>query len=211
MQVGKFSTPDSSRHQRKTGSTLLCKRPTESLHPSSLFYVDNVSFTRSKIGISRIGGGSRSRAGVSTGVSGHTGAGVDGIRVFHDGINVTPQSLLRPSTPSKTRRKASSESPPKRPSAATGGGVPARKKSSLSSDAQSSAAAAASRVDDGGGGAGGGKSPGRRRREGHVDDRRLTEEDLNALVTVGLSETPTVMLLEIRGSAVATDLREFGA
>lgn len=135
---------------------------------------------------------------------------MDGIRVFHGGINVTPQSLLRPPTPSKTRRKASSESPTKRSSAATGGGVPARKKSNLSPDAQSSAAAAASRVDGGGSVAGGGRSPGRRKREGQVDDHGLTEEDLNALVTVGLNETPTIMLLEIRGFAVAADLREFG-
>lgn len=91
--------------------------------------------------------------------------------------------------------------------------MPARKKLSLSVDPQPGAATATSRV-DGGGAAGGtsssGKSPARRKREGPADDRGPTEEDLNAPVTVRLSETPTVMLLEIQGSAVATDLREFG-
>lgn len=139
---------------------------------------------------------------------------MDGVRVFLDGVNVTPQSLLQPYTPPKSEQKPSSEVPTKRPSAEGGGGVPARKKSSLSLDTQVSAAAAAARGEGGSGGGGGGgggnKSPGRRKREGQTGDRGPREEDLNAPVTVGLSETATVILLEIRGSAVATDLREFG-
>ena len=172
---------------------------------------------RSKIGISRAGG-SRSRAGVSGGASGHHGGGVGGIRVFLNGVNVTPQSLLTSSlrstegkrTPEAAagRRKASGEGPVKRPS---GGGVAPRKKSSLSVEARQNAVARA----EGGqsGGSGGAKSPaGRRKRagEGVAEDGGLTEEDLNAPITIGLCETPTMMLLEIRGSAVATDLRDFG-
>lgn len=136
-----------------------------------------------------------------------------GVRVLYNGVNVTPQSLLRPSSektkPGSRGRKASgNSSPTKRPSAATGGGVAPRKKSSLSAEAQR-AAAAARAVSPGGGG---GKSQGRRKRgEGPVaEEGGLTEEDLNAPITVRLCETPTVMLLEIRGSAVATDVRDFG-
>lgn len=178
---------------------------------------------RSKIGISRAGG-SRSRAGVSGGASGHHGGGVGGIRVFLNGVNVTPQSLLTSSlrstegkiTPEAAaaaaaagRRKASGEGPVKRPS---GGGVAPRKKSSLSVEARQNAAA---RAEGGqGGGSGGAKSPagGRRKRagEGVAEEGGLTEEDLSAPITIGLCETPTMMLLEIRGSAVATDLRDFG-
>eukprot|EP00903_Cladosiphon_okamuranus_P013687 g12746.t1 len=106
------------------------------------------------------------------------------------------------------RRKTSGEGPVKRPSA---GGVAPRKKSSLSVDARQSAAARA----EGGLGSGGGgvKSPGGRRKragEGVAEQGGLTEEDLSAPITVGLCETPTMILLEIRGSAVATDLRDFG-
>lgn len=87
-----------------------------------------------------------------------------------------------------------------------------RKKSSLSVDALQSAAVAAREGGQAGGG-GGPKSPaGRRKRggEGVAEDGGLTEEDLSAPITIGLCETPTIMLLEIRGSAVATDLRDFG-
>lgn len=107
------------------------------------------------------------------------------------------------------RRKASGDTATKRPS---GGGVAPRKKSSLSVEALQSAAVAARENGQGGGG-GGPKSPaGRRKRvgEGVAEEGGLTEEDLNAPITIGLCETPTIMLLEIRGSAVATDLRDFG-
>lgn len=86
-----------------------------------------------------------------------------------------------------------------------------RKKSSLSEEARQNAAA---RAEGGqGSGSGGAKSStGRRKRagEGVAEEGGLTEEDLSAPITVGLCETPTMMLLEIRGSAVATDLRDFG-
>lgn len=158
----------------------------------------------SKIGISRAGG-SRSRAGVSVGGSEHTGTGIETIRVFHNGINVTPQSLLHAVSAPRNGRNPSSEEHTKRPSAASNRGAIPRKKSSTLSNAQS--AAATVRGERGGGT--GGKSPGRRKRDGQVDEGGLTEEDLNALITVGLAETSTTILLEIRGSAVATDLREF--
>lgn len=135
-----------------------------------------------------------------------------GVRVLYNGINVTPQSLFTSSPESKSAaraRKASGDAPTKRPSAATGGGVAPRKKSSLSAEAQQSAAAAAAAVRTEGG-HGGAKSTGRRKREGQAEEQGLTEEDLNAPITVGLSETPTMILLEIQGSVVATDLRDFG-
>ncbi|CAM9671503.1 unnamed protein product, partial [Ectocarpus sp. 4 AP-2014] len=181
--------------------------------------------SRSKIGVSRTGG-SRSRAGVSAGVSGTHGGGVGGVRVFLNGVNVTPQSLLTSASRSSagntsaaaaaaaaaaTRRKASGDAPIKRPS---GGGVAPRKKSSLSVEAQQSAAATVrSEGGHGSGGGGGAKSSGGRRKragEGAGEESGLTEEDLSAPITIGLCETPTMMLLEIRGSAVATDLRDFG-
>lgn len=145
------------------------------------------------------------------------------MRVFLNGVNVTPQSLLTSSlrsaeakkTPEAAaaaaaagRRKASGESPVKRLS---GGGVAPRKKSSLSVEARQNTSA---RTESGQGtGGGGAKSPGGRRKragEGVAEEGGLTEEDLNAPITIGLCETPTMMLLEIRGSAVATDLRDFG-
>lgn len=178
---------------------------------------------RSKIGISRTGG-SRSRAGVSAGASGHHGGGVGGVHVFLNGVNVTPQSLLTSSVQSAERkispeaaaavaaaagrRKASGDGPVKRPS---GGGVAPRKRSSLSMEARQSAVAKAEGGQ--GSGSGGAKPPsGRRKRagEGLAEEGGLTEEDLSAPITIGLCETPTMMLLEIRGSAVATDLRDFG-
>lgn len=85
-----------------------------------------------------------------------------------------------------------------------------RKKLSLSVEARQNAARAESGQGSGGGGI---KLPaGRRRRggEGVAEEGGLTEEDLSAPITIGLCETPTMMLLEIRGSAVATDLRHFG-
>lgn len=86
-----------------------------------------------------------------------------------------------------------------------------RKKSSLSVDAKQNAS---SRAEGGqSSGSGGVKSPaGRRKRagDGVAEEGGLTEEDLSAPITIGLCETPTMMLLEIRGSAVATDLRDFG-
>lgn len=173
-------------------------------HPYSLILEH-----RSKIGVSRAGG-SRSRAGVSTGVSGHTGTGIESLKVFHDGINVTPQSLLHSasSAPAHAPRKGSSGSPTtKRPSAAGGGGVAPRKKSSLSSDTH--AAAAAVRAEGVGGGVAGGRATGRRKRDGQAEEGRPTEEDLKAPIAMELRETPTMMLLVIQGSAVATDLREF--
>lgn len=162
---------------------------------------------------------------MSAGASGTHGGGVGGVRVFLNGVNVTPQSLLTSASRSSagntsaaaaaaaaaTRRKASGDAPIKRPS---GGGVAPRKKSSLSVEAQQSAAAAArAEIGHGSGGGGGAKSPvGRRKRagEGAGEESGLTEEDLSAPITIGLCETPTMMLLEIRGSAVATDLRDFG-
>ncbi|CAM9567896.1 unnamed protein product, partial [Hapterophycus canaliculatus] len=83
-----------------------------------------------------------------------------------------------------------------------------RKKSSLSVEAQQSA----SQVAGGVGGGGGKSTTGRRKRpgEGVTDEGGLTEEDLSAPITMGLCETQTIMLLEIWGSAVATDLRDFG-
>lgn len=71
-------------------------------------------------------------------------------------------------------------------------------------------AAAGARAETGQGGDG--KSPGRRKREvaPTTEEGGLAEEDLDAPIAVGLAETPTMMLLEIRGSAVATDLRDFG-
>ena len=143
-----------------------------------------------------------------------------GVRVFLNGVNVTPQSLLSSSArraegkkpaagaaDAAGRRKASKDAPVKRPS---GGGVAPRKKPSLSTE---QSAATAARTEGGQGGSGGTKSPtGRRKRagEGVIDEGGLTEEDLTAPITIGLCETPTLMLLEIRGSAVATDLRHFG-
>lgn len=145
------------------------------------------------------------------------------MRVFLNGVNVTPQSLLTSSLRSaggKTspeavaaataagRPKTPGDGPVKRPS---GGGVAPRKKPSLSVEARQGAAARA----EGGqsSGSGGAKSSaGRRKRagEGVAEEGGLTEEDLSAPITIGLCETPTMMLLEIRGSAVATDLRDFG-
>lgn len=129
-----------------------------------------------------------------------------GIRVLHNGINVTPQSLLSTEKAGNKGRKASGEATIKRPSVATGGGVAPRNKSSLSVEAMQHANATAARAD---GSHAGGKSPGRRKREGNPEEGGLTEDDLNAPITIRLSETPTMMLLEIRGSAVATDLRDF--
>lgn len=180
---------------------------------------------RSKIGISRTGA-SRSRAGVSAGASSHHGGGVGGVRVFLNGVNVTPQSLLGSSSQSAAggrgnagattaaaaaaagKRKASGGTATKRPS---GGGVAPRKSSSFSVEALQSSVVGK----ESGRGVGGGssKSPtGRRKRagEGTAEEGGLTEEDLSAPVTIGLRETPTMMLLEIRGSAVAMDLRDFG-
>lgn len=168
---------------------------------------------RSKIGISRAGG-SRSRTGASAFASGHAGAGMGGVRVFCNGVNVTPQSLLNSSA--RTARAAAGRQPSgdahsKRYSATGGGGVAPRKKSSLSVDAQSgTVAAAATAAVRAEGGSGGGKPPTRRKRDGPAEEGRLTEEDLSVPITIVLSETPTTMLLEIRGSAVATDLRDFG-
>ncbi len=142
--------------------------------------------------------------------------------MFLNGVNVTPQSLLTSSlrrvegkktaggADAASRRKGSKDAPVKRPSA---GGVAPRKKPSLSTEAQQSAATAARTEGGPGGGSGGTKSPaGRRKRagEGVAEEGGLTEEDLSAPITIGLCETPTMMLLEIRGSAVATDLRHFG-
>lgn len=42
-----------------------------------------------------------------------------------------------------------------------------------------------------------------------VEDVGLPEEDLNELIAIELRETPTVMLLEVRGSTVATDSLDF--
>ena len=143
--------------------------------------------------------------------SGQGGTGISGARVFHNGLNVTPQSLLTSSTAGKAEKRGTTttgDAPVKRPSAAAGGGVPPRKKSSQSSGAlQSAAATAAARAGEG---ARGNKSPGRRMREGPADGTGLTEEDLNAPISIELRETPTMMLLEIRGSVIATDMRLFG-
>lgn len=79
-------------------------------------------------------------------------------------------------------------------------------------EAQQGGSSVPGRVEGSGyGGSGGvGKSSGRRKREGPAEEGGLTEEDLSAPITIGLRETPTMMLLEVRGSAVAMDLRDFG-
>ncbi|CAM9382411.1 unnamed protein product, partial [Choristocarpus tenellus] len=161
--------------------------------------------SRSKIGISRTGG-SRSRAGISAHASGLTGSGGT-VRVFHNGINVTPQSLLSSSTaryaptgPSKTpqvkRSSQSKEFPHNQPRQT---GVVRG-----SQDARDDA-----KTDAGGHNSPGSRSLARRKRDGNMEDKGLTEEDLCAPVTIRLCETPTQMLLEITGSAVAIDLRDY--
>lgn len=79
-------------------------------------------------------------------------------------------------------------------------------------EAQQGASSVSGKAEGGGHGGGGGvgKSSGRRKREGPAEEGGLTEEDLSAPITIRLSETPTMMLLEVRGSAVAMDLRDFG-
>lgn len=184
-----------------------------------------VRIYRSRIGISRAGG-SRSKAGVSAYTSGQAGAGLGGVRVFCNGVNVTPQSLLDSSPATKSKSKAGARKQPSGdvPTAATtrssassrggggGGGVRPRKTPSFSSSGEGQGQHGAGGGQGGGGSVGGvGKSSGRRKREGPaLEEGGLTEEDLNAPITIGLSETPTMMLLEVRGSAVATDLRDFG-
>lgn len=181
--------------------------------------VSATNLPRSKIGISR-GWGSKSRAGVSVRTSGLAGAGSGGPRVFLNGLDVTPQSLFTTSIggkSSKDGKRTSVGAHDKRPSAGAGAvcsGVSPQERLSQSVEALQNdvevAATASLRQGDGGAEGTNSKPPSRRKREVPiVEDVGLPEKDLNELIAIELRETPTVMLLEVRGSTVATDSLDF--
>ncbi|CAM9549894.1 unnamed protein product, partial [Discosporangium mesarthrocarpum] len=160
----------------------------------------------SKVGISRAGG-SRSRAGISAHASGFTGPGGGSVRVMYNGINVTPQSLLSSSRRQSTSGGAGAKPlPEKRRSRSKGLGAESGR-SALGSSAQDSRGEA--KLDSAISNNASNRLPTRRKREGMTEDGGFTEEDLSAPIPIRLCETPTEMLLEIRGSAVATDLRDY--